>query len=390
MHFTCRANVLLALSAFAVATQGPGGAEHSPTRSRITEAAAAGEFLGDDASGSRKTLMTPSMSDHIDLTVLPFISTAFASIEAIQSPVVAANNTINASATRVDTHVHLVPDWYRALVPVTGGNPTPEWDVQSHLQFMADNSIRHSFASVSSPGSGAYPGDETKSVALARVLNEWSAALVKTYPDRFSFFAVVPLPYVQAAITEVDYALSYLGAAGVICLTNHEGFYLGNPMFTPFFNFLNSRNSSREVIFVHPNEPHVHQNHTLTSANPTLYPPGAIEFYFETARTFMDLTVSQTLASFTKLATPSRTSAAPFRPAPSEPPFSAGPTYNHQVQGLLAHSVPASQLIFGSDWPYGPPLSSLDSLAAIVDAPVLSPEEKEGVFGGNAGVLFGA
>ncbi|TKA62424.1 hypothetical protein B0A49_07865 [Cryomyces minteri] len=361
MHFTCRANVLLALSAFAVATQGPGGAEHSPTRSRITEAAAA---------------------DHIDLTVLPFISTAFASIEAIQSPVVAANNTINASATRVDTHVHLVPDWYRALVPVTGGNPTPEWDVQSHLQFMADNSIRHSFASVSSPGSGAYPGDETKSVALARVLNEWSAALVKTYPDRFSFFAVVPLPYVQAAITEVDYALSYLGAAGVICLTNHEGFYLGNPMFTPFFNFLNSRNSSREVIFVHPNEPHVHQNHTLTSANPTLYPPGAIEFYFETARTFMDLTVSQTLASFTKLATPSRTSAAPFRPA--------GPTYNHQVQGLLAHSVPASQLIFGSDWPYGPPLSSLDSLAAIVDAPVLSPEEKEGVFGGNAGVLFGA
>ncbi|KAK5012160.1 hypothetical protein LTR60_004527 [Cryomyces antarcticus] len=347
----------------------------------------------------------PSIPDHIDLTVLPFISTAFASIEAIQSSVIAANNTNNASATRIDTHVHLVPDWYRALVPVTGGNPTPEWDVQSHLQFMADNGIRHSFASVSSPGSGAYPGDETKSVALARILNEWSAALVKTYPDRFSFFAVVPLPYVQAAITEVDYALSHLGAAGVICLTNHEGFYLGNPTFTPFFDFLNSRNSSREVIFVHPNEPHLHQDHTLTSANPTPYPPGAIEFYFETARTFMDLTVSQTLVNFTKL----RYAVAhvggsfpsvidrfmrnyPALDASSTEIYKsrAGPTYNHQVQGLLAYGVPTSQLIFGSDWPYGPPLSYLDSLAAVVDAPFLSPEEREGILGGNAGVLFGA
>jgi len=32
-----------------------------------------------------------------------------------------------------------------------------------------------------------------------------------------------------------------------------------------------------------------------------IYPEGLVEFYFETARTFMDLTITQTIANFTSL-----------------------------------------------------------------------------------------
>jgi len=32
-----------------------------------------------------------------------------------------------------------VPDWYRAMVPLIGGNPTPEWDIEGHLTFMIEN-----------------------------------------------------------------------------------------------------------------------------------------------------------------------------------------------------------------------------------------------------------
>jgi len=32
--------------------------------------------------------------------------------------------------------VHAVPDWYRALVPLTAGFPTPEWNLEGHLEFM--------------------------------------------------------------------------------------------------------------------------------------------------------------------------------------------------------------------------------------------------------------
>lgn len=70
---------------------------------------------------------------------------------------------------------HAVPDFYRALTPTTGGRPTPGWDVAAQLQFMANNSIRHSVLSISTPGSTVYLGNETASVGLARLLNEWLA-----------------------------------------------------------------------------------------------------------------------------------------------------------------------------------------------------------------------
>ncbi|OCL12620.1 hypothetical protein AOQ84DRAFT_385993 [Glonium stellatum] len=60
--------------------------------------------------------------------------------------------------------VHVVPDWYRALVPQTGGQPTPAWDVQTHLDFMFNNNISHSVVAISAPGSGVYLGNEAYSI----------------------------------------------------------------------------------------------------------------------------------------------------------------------------------------------------------------------------------
>lgn len=204
--------------------------------------------------------------DGIDLPGLPFASAAFASIEAITIPVTQSNIS---TGNRVDTHVHVIPDWYRALVPLSGGFPTPPWTLASHLQFMATNDIGHDIISISTPGSGVYPGNEAFSAGLARLLNEWVAALVRTYPSLFSFYATAPLPYVEAAISEIAYARAHLGAIGTVLLTNHEGKYLGNPAFTPFFSYLNSRNTPSEVVFIHPNSPVLNLNGTFISADPS-------------------------------------------------------------------------------------------------------------------------
>ncbi|MCJ1274212.1 hypothetical protein MMC21_002007, partial [Puttea exsequens] len=67
---------------------------------------------------------------------------------------------------------HVVPDWYHALVPLSGMNPTPNWTVKAHLEFMAANDIGHDVVSISTPGSGVYLGDSKSSVGLARLLNE--------------------------------------------------------------------------------------------------------------------------------------------------------------------------------------------------------------------------
>jgi len=161
------------------------------------------------------------------------------------------------NATRVDTHVHPVPSWFRDLQPLAAGRETPSWDINSHLQFMAEHSIKRSILCISTPQANAYPGDRSKTVALARLLNEFAAQIVRVYPSRFSFLAVTPLPYVQEALTEVGYALEELGAVGVGVLTNHEGLYPGDEKFNPLWEMLQERASvgGKEIVFVHPTDP---------------------------------------------------------------------------------------------------------------------------------------
>ena len=71
------------------------------------------------------------------------------------------------------------------------------------------------------------------------------------------------------SITEIEYARTHLGAVGTVLLSNHEGHYLGDPLFTPFFKFLNSRPSRQEAIFIHPQTPFLRVNGTLVPANPS-------------------------------------------------------------------------------------------------------------------------
>ena len=70
-------------------------------------------------------------------------------------------------------------------------------------------------------------------------------------------------------IKEAAYALDKLNAVGVVLLSNHEGKYLGNPLFKAFFAYLNSRATKHEVIFIHPNNPTLDLNGTFVPADPS-------------------------------------------------------------------------------------------------------------------------
>ena len=74
------------------------------------------------------------------------------------------------------------------------------------------------------------------------------------------------------SIAETEYAINILGAAGVGLLSNHEGYYLGNAIFTPFFQKLSADNNRSRTIFVHPNGPCMHAGDgSLIDANPSEY-----------------------------------------------------------------------------------------------------------------------
>ncbi|KAI9689633.1 MAG: hypothetical protein M1820_010131 [Bogoriella megaspora] len=382
---------------------------------------------------SKSAIRAAAKADGIDLDILPFAERALDSIQAIATPVPQPEN----NGTKVDVHIHINPDWYHQIAPVAGQNPTPNWTLPGHLQFMANEGTRKSVISISTPGTVVYVGDEAKSAALARLLNEYMAALQTVYPQRFAFYAATPLPYVNASITEARYAVEKLGATGVGLLTNHEGYYLGNTTFFPFFEAVNSFGKHKNIIFVHATDPCLHaSNGSLISANPSTftsihstsspllvpaeadpsivaaYAAGLIEFYFETARTLRDVTLSGTLLNFTSLhwvaaqiggSFPSiidrfiTRETSDFQNAAKTAYRqriwweSAGTTYLDQVQGLLAYGVPKTQLLFGTDYPYAPvPEVVYQSYAGeIQNATFLTEAEKQGVFSTNARNLFG-
>ncbi|KAI7287213.1 hypothetical protein KC345_g632 [Hortaea werneckii] len=355
---------------------------------RLSLLAFLGIFTYANAANITRQIVTAAQPDGINLFSLSFASEALASIEDLN--VRAKNVSIPEAVqngSRVDVHAHVVPPWYRAAVPLTAQSPTPEWSIESHLEFMANNSIRNCVLSISTPGSTVFPGSEEKSVALARLLNEYLAVLAKVAPKQFLFFAVTPLPYTDAAITEVKYATRVLGAVGIGLLSNHEGYYLGNRSFTPFFQYLDESPEGRKSIFVHPNAPCLHGgNGSLIDANPTPYPAGLVELYFETARNGSYFHGLDHLADDSEL-----------QPSPLDRPAcwckaaygtrfwwdAAGPVFPHQVLGLLGYGVPSSQLLYGSDFPYAPLFSYAYEIAAIQNASFLDPAVKKSLFEGN-------
>jgi predicted TIM-barrel fold metal-dependent hydrolase len=273
---------------------------------------------------------------------------------------------------------------------------------------MASQGISHSILAFSSPGANVYLGNAAATIALARLINEQSAAYARVYPSSFSFYAVVPLPYTEAAITEATYALDVLGAAGIALFSNFEGQYLGHPSFAAFFQAMNERGGD-QVLYVHPTTPYLRLNGSLIEANPTLYPTGNIEFYFETARVLSDLAITQTLLNFTSLnyIVPHVGGAFPSvadRLLKSYPAIynrtmevlrtrvywdSAGPTYEHQVGGLLAYDIPARQFFFGTDFPYAPIFTYGPSLLGVRNSKWVMDADRPGIFAGNAQRLFG-
>ncbi|KAG9014886.1 hypothetical protein FRB94_009044 [Tulasnella sp. JGI-2019a] len=291
-----------------------------------------------------------------------------------------------ANSGSIDVHAHAVFPWYGLLVPKTGGETTPQWSVESHLQFMASENISHTILSPSAPGANVFLGSQAATIALARLLNINLAVLSAFYPDKFSWYAVVPLPYTTAAIAEATFALDTLGATGLILYSNYEGLYLGDPVLAPFFTYLQSH-SKKTVVFVHPTEPVLRQNNgtTFVDCNPTSYPSGIAESYFEMARTLQDMSWTLGVVNYTQITYVISNLGGGFTGIMDrmlktiitsdpllEPVYrtrfywdSAGPTYPNQIQGVLGYGIPTSQFVFGTDYPFSTPAEASSNLQGI-------------------------
>lgn len=154
---------------------------------------------------------------------------------------------------RIDTHHHLIPPDYRkilqkASIGAVGGRALPDWSADAALEAMAELDVATAIVSVSAPGTTLLP-EPADAAALARDVNDFNADLVASNPERFGFFATVPMPHMRESVEETVRALDDLDADGVVLLANNAGIYLGEDGQDDLFAALDERAA---VVFIHP------------------------------------------------------------------------------------------------------------------------------------------
>jgi predicted TIM-barrel fold metal-dependent hydrolase len=258
--------------------------------------------------------------------------------------------------------------------------------------------IATALTSFSAPG--VYFGDRAFAKDLARRCNEISARLVSDYPQRFGAFAVLPLPDVDAALREIEYALDTLKFDGVVLLASVGDQYQGDAEFESVYAELHRR---KAVAFIHPNVPPGYTAPKLT------LPAPLIDFIFDTTRAVTNLLYSGTLEKYPDIAfilshaggavpylawrislfsgmQPGLGDRAPqgaiayLKRLYYDTALSAVPYALRSLQEL----VDPSHILFGSDWPFAPEPITEATVKGLSSYDGFSEHDRAAIERGNA------
>ena len=165
--------------------------------------------------------------------------------------------------------------------------PIVSWSPQKSLEDMDKAGVGTSVVSPTIP-QVTFLGRED-ATRIARESNEYVKKLIGDHPGRFGMFAMLPLPYVDESLKEIEYAFDVLKADGIGTMTSYGDKWLGHPDFAPVFEALNRR---RATVFTHPPRPSCCTN--LVKG----IPESIVEFAADTGRTIASLVFSGTSQRF--------------------------------------------------------------------------------------------
>jgi predicted TIM-barrel fold metal-dependent hydrolase len=313
------------------------------------------------------------------------------------------------AARFIDVHHHVYPPRYASeniqrLLDDTATLPASRytgWTVRADLDDMDKAGVASAIASITSPG--VWFGDDQEGRKWARVCNEYGAELVRDFPGRYGMFAAIPLPDTEGSLREIDYAFGTLKLDGIGVLTSYKGRLLGDPGFAPVMDELNRR---KAIVFVHPTMSCCGNTSVPALANPSL------EFPFDTTRTIASLLYSGTFARCPDLrfvfshgggAVPmlyQRIAGAINFLKPEERATRVPNGVDHELRrqyydlasvgtnpaGMAAvlKVFPPSQLLYGSDVPFG----TMPPIVAGLERLGLPPADLAAIARGNAAALF--
>jgi predicted TIM-barrel fold metal-dependent hydrolase len=272
----------------------------------------------------------------------------------------------------IDVHHHLCSAVYidavsdqAGLIPFQVRMLRNSTSVKS-LEDMDKGGVAKSIVSLTTPG--VWFGDDAQARRLARACNEHFAGLVADHPGRYGMFAAIPLPDIDGALREIEYALDTLKAEGIGFYTSYQNRHIGDPYFAPVLEELDRRGA---IAYFHPCRPDC-----CNGLLPRLS-EAAIEYPFDTTRTIASLVFSGSATRFVNIrflfshgggtlpflihrfeAWASTPDFAPRLPNGILPTLRSFFYDTVMVAGpgpmaALRRLVPISQLLFGTDFPYG-------------------------------------
>ena len=127
--------------------------------------------------------------------------------------------------------------WYRE----------PFFDIDHRLRVMDEQGIDMRVLSLSSPN--VYDWPRERQAEMARLMNDATAAVVRSHPDRFAGLGSLPLGDVEASLTELERIVGELGLHGVMIGSNVAGVQVNDARFEPLWAKLDEL---RLPVFEHP------------------------------------------------------------------------------------------------------------------------------------------
>lgn len=320
----------------------------------------------------------------------------------------------------IDVHTHMLSDEWLARILKHGGQFTvkelsgqrvlhdagapfmtlmdPMFDYAQRIKDMDAANVDIAIVSLTCPN--VYWGGEEISTSTAQMMNDDMAAQQKAYPDRIRFFASLPWQYADAAVKELERAVS-IGAVGVFVSANVAGLSLTDESLAPVWAAIDKAGLP---VLVHPGAPPGVAEMDMERFNMV----ASVGFMFDTSmaitrmlyagffETYKNLKI---IASHAGAAIPyilgrldfCHQNMPPCREVISDPPSSYidqiyfdSVTFQQESLQLCLDVAGSANLMYGSDYPHN--IGDMKGCLSRVDA--LPADVREAVRSKNAERIF--
>ena len=295
---------------------------------------------------------------------------------------------------KIDVHQHT-----RQPMPgqLPGNNP---WTPEQTLEQMDKFAISVAVLSAINASRDTFYAPNMDAIAAVRNNNEYHAKLVHDHPQRFGFFANIPINHPDASLKEIEYAMDTLKADGIALWTSTpDSKYPGMDTFKPIWDEVNRR---KAIVYLHPGGAPACCKQLDAPVSASM-----LEFDFDVTRAAASLLVHGTFEKCPdiKFILPHSGGAVPMligrmkdRVAASKRPELKPMVYDlfrkqyYEIGhaafpfpfAALSKLVPNSQILFGTDYPAEPITSTTDEIPSLG----LSKEQLDAIYRDNAVRLF--